>query len=124
MPRHRWTPEEIANLRQRYKDGESLKQIADDLHLSRQRVSQLVMVVNPRSYKTVGERSVYPGLNKWMTENRITYVYLSQLMGYALHSGNQTKVRKLCLGKAEFHKKHIDKLIKLTGKSYEYLFGR
>ncbi len=67
-------------------------------------------------------RSIWPNMAKWLRDNKITYVALAGLLGYKAAPSNYQRVRNQMLGITELRKQDIDKLLKITGMSYERLF--
>lgn len=120
--KRKWTEEEIKTLYQEHIAGESLASLGQKYGVSRQRIAQLVGGTGDRYY-TIKRRSKYPGLDNWMVKNRITYAYLCKLMGYKPSVASQVRVGNICQGEIDPRKKDIDKLIKISGLSYEELFA-
>lgn len=71
---------------------------------------------------SAGRRSIWPNMEKWLRDNKITYVALSEMLGYKAAPSNYQRVRNQMLGIAELRKRDIDKLLRITGMSYEQLF--
>lgn len=68
-------------------------------------------------------RSIWPSMERWLRDNRISYVDLAKLLGYKPAPSNYQRVRNQMLGVTELRKQDIDKLLKITGMEYERLFS-
>lgn len=71
---------------------------------------------------STGRRSIWPNMEKWLRDNKITYVALAKLLGYKPAPSNYQRVRNQMLGITELRKQDIDKLLRITRMSYEQLF--
>jgi transcriptional regulator with XRE-family HTH domain len=61
---------------------------------------------------------VYPGIAQWLYENRCTYAKLAELIG-----APQASVSRWMNGVHKPNKPTIDKILKVTGMTYEQAFG-
>lgn len=119
----KWDTDEIENLRYALKQGETLQSIADAHGISKQRVAQLVGAVRPmkewnRTY------SIYAGIDSWMKFNRVTYSAFNVRLGYNPSANSQTILKRMLMGETEPRKALIDKILKVTGMTYEEAFRR
>lgn len=103
-------------------EGYTQVEIGNLLGLSRQRIAQ-IMGGRGKPYSMVRPRSIYRGLNEWMMQNNITYATLTAMMGYSPSTSAQMQVRNRIMGDTELRMRDINKLIELSGKTYEYLFS-
>ena len=94
-------------------DGYTLQRIANDMGVTRQRIYQ-ILYERPRR----GFKSIYPLLNGWMNDNKETYVSLAP----KLEMSKYTLSQKL-QGEKELRKSEIDKLLSITGMTYEEAFA-
>lgn len=94
-------------------DGYTLQRIANEMGVTRQRIYQ-ILYKRPRR----GFKSIYPMLNVWMNDNKETYVSLAPKMGMSKYTISQ-KLQ----GEKEFKKLEIDRLLSLTGMTYEEAFA-
>lgn len=100
------------------------QQIADAMGVSKAYVGLLLkeVVKNPRFHPIGEDRLPYPRLVKWMNDNQVTHIELARRMGYAV-TGSPTIYLTEKIRKGTLRKNDIDKLLKITGMSYEKLFG-
>lgn len=118
----KWTEDKVAVLREKREAGITLEEISKQYGVSKQRISQVISGKKKSYYrKKTRQLSVYPGLDRWMLEKGITYVYLNELMGFSKNSWQA--IRKRVRGESKLRKEDIDKLIRLSHMSYEELFG-
>ena len=111
-------------LKLRTEENMTYQQIADSMGVSKQYISQLLCgTVKEKGYQRVRESAFpYPALINWMRENQVTQMKLVQKMGYASSPGNYNKVSQR-IKRGNLRKTDIDKLLEVTGLSYEKLFG-
>lgn len=114
------TFEEKAALRAQ---GYSYREIAERLNISRQAVAQSLAKSQAYAFRGItSDRCVYYGLRKWMNENKVSVAELCRRMGYKANSNNYAFISRSIGGKSEMRKRDIDKIIRITGLTYEYLF--
>ena len=111
------TREEAVRL---HAEGYSLTEIAKELGVTRQRIHQIVGGPDYKRFTTA--KVIYPNLRKWLNDNRITWRKLLTLMGVAYHASNIARYRSYFKGTSYPPKPTIDKLIRVTGLTYEQLF--
>lgn len=109
------------------KQGLTYEDIAKRFGLSRQRIDQICRrdPNRPYSRKISEKECVYPNLRKWMTENGVSRSELIRRMG--LDYSIEYFVMRLsrCMKDEEDPKKwFIDKMLEVTGMTYEQMFYR
>lgn len=104
--------------------GLKQKEIAERFGVSHQYVAKICGQQSPGHFIPVGDSCVYPNLRKWMNENKITRTELLRRMGLTIHEKNYTKLCLLMTGSSTPRKDYIDKLLKITGMTYEVMFWR
>lgn len=115
------TISEMQSLREQ---GYTYQKIADISGLSKQRVSQLIGKTNyGHSKPLTEEQCVYPNLRKWMNENRVCRMELTRRMYNNMHGRAYQHVSIFLKGVTYIHKPFLDKLLKITGMTYEELFA-
>ena len=127
----RFTLEEIKERENRkkqmtrlYKGGMSYKQIAEKFGLSYQRVQQILGGSKENLFRGfTKERCIYSGLRKWLNDNKVSICELTRRLYGNNCSGNINRTRGMIKGKPELTKTYIDKLLKITGLTYEELVG-
>lgn len=101
--------------------GLTYQQIAEKHGVSKQCVAQVCGKQSPWKFR-YNNTCIYLGLRRWMNENKITVSELVRRMGHVVHTTNHARIRDICLGRTELRKCEIDKLIEITGMTYEELF--
>lgn len=112
--------EQMKLLRQQ---GLNYAQIAKACGVSRQYVAQVLGGYDPYRFIPVSEKCIYPNLRKWMNDNKVSCKEFLRRMGYATTEGNTYyKFRGCIMGEIQPTKPYIDKMLKVTGLTYEVLF--
>ena len=108
------------------KNGMTYAEIGCRFGISRQRVSQLIGKGNKNYFRAIKcDRCVYVGVRKWLTDNKISVMELTRrLYGGNGSEGNYRRVKDRLNGSAELTKTYIDKILKITGLTYEEAFKR
>lgn len=103
--------------------GMRYEQIGKKYGISRQYVYQLIGGETKSRFKTLTEKDcIYPNLRKWMNENKVSRVELTRRLFGNGYANNQNYLCNWLKGKRYPLKKNIDRLIKVTGLTYEELF--
>jgi transcriptional regulator with XRE-family HTH domain len=102
-------------------NGLTLREIAAKYGVSYQRVHQACGKQGVGHFRT-NRAVVYPNICKWINTNKITTSELVRRMDLVVHAHNIDRIRNILLGRAEPRKHEIDKLIEITGMSYDELF--
>lgn len=117
-----WKREQATALR---KQGMTYQQIADSMGVSKAYVAVLL----DKTVKTSNfhiwpiELSPYPVLTQWMNDNQMTRQELAEKLGYSPSTGSYYIITKI-MRTDKFTKKEIDKLLEITGMTYEELFKK
>ena len=119
----KWGAEEIESLRYALKHGDTLQTLADTHGISKQRVAQLVGAVRPMKEWTK-TYSVYSGIDSWMKYHHVTYCAFNVRLGYSPGATSQTNLKRMLMGETEPRKALIDKVLEVTGMTYEEAFKR
>lgn len=93
-------------------DGHTLQEIADKYGVSAQYISTIV----PRSFKT-GVRCIYPALKAWMGQKGYSAERIAKFCDV-----HRNTVYGWLNGKHTIDKPCIDKILQLTGMTYEEAF--
>lgn len=111
------------------REGAALKDIAHEYGVSMPSVSKIINRYAPELVrrKTFGsisaynlqEKCVYPGLAKWMIQNRTT----PNELGRMARVGDGMTIYNMLFGKSNLRKGSIDKILQVTGLTYEEAFG-
>lgn len=103
-------------------NGLTYKQIAEKYGVSIQRVGQACGKENPKHFRMIQDNCIYPNLRNWMNDNKVSRKALAQRMGFVGYESTQYKIGQYMKGENDPPKKVIDKLIEVTGMTYEELF--
>lgn len=100
------------------KDGMSYQEIADRFGVSRQAINDLFRDGKRADQKPKNTHLIkYIGIKKYLETNRISIGKFSKMCGI----DNTTMWRNL-IGKTDMLKRNIDKILKVTGMTYEEAF--
>lgn len=103
--------------------GLTYQQIADKYGVSRQVVGQACGRYQPSRFRFWSKTScVYPNVRKWLNENKVSCAELIRRLGMHCYSTNYSRVESWLSGKCYPQKANIDKLLSITGLSYEKFF--
>ena len=106
------------------REGRSIQEIADITGYSKTRVSQLTSQHTGRGFRRHSTKGcIYTGLRNWLNDNRISMWELMEQMGYTYSGNTSCRIRSCLSGRQEMKKSYIDACIRLSGKTYEELFG-
>ncbi len=110
--------EKVKNLRD---VGLTYQAISDVLGISRQRAEQILH--NGVSNRvSLGKKIIYPNLLNWSIDNKCNRDEFLRRMGFAVNAGNKQKLHRVLNGDILPRKDYIDKMLQVTGLSYEKMF--
>lgn len=105
--------------------GMTYQQIADHFGISYQAVANSLSKHNPRLFRYVSEEGcIYPNLRRWMNENKVGKRELLRRCGLVCAPKNYDRFCSYFQGKVDPPKKTIDKILRVTGLTYEEAFGK
>lgn len=105
--------------------GMTYAEIAKICGVSYQAVAMCIGKWSPGHFKPLTKEAVvYPNLRLWMNENEITRNEFIRRMNLAISGGNSERFSSYFKGKCDPPKKTIDKMLQVTGMTYEELFYR
>lgn len=105
------------------KAGKTYTEIAAEFGVSKQAVHQVCAKYEPNKFKTITpEKCVYPMWRNWMNENRVSKSEVLRRMGVMPSASNSARLSSYMCGGAYPSKPTIDKLLAVTGLTYEQLF--
>ena len=119
------TPEEMMALREQ---SYTYAQIAELSGVSKQTVYNLIGKTDIGKVRPITEtQCVYPNLRKWMNDNHISRMELTRRI-YGNIPGGRTYRRAMHFlygkgGNVTINKPFLDKLLEVTGLTYEQLFA-
>lgn len=102
--------------------GLKYREIAEMFGVSKQYVAKVCGKQNTAHFKPIGGECVYPNLRKWLNENQVTRAEFLRRMGFIVHASNYTRLCKIISGEWPPRKDYIDKMLEVTGLTYETLF--
>lgn len=105
------------------KKGKTYRQIAEEFGVSYQRVAEACSGADTQHFYPYTEKQcIYPHLRRWLNDNRVGRSEFVKRLGYVSCSQTNVRVRNCLQGKYYPTKKMIDKMISVTGLTYEELF--
>lgn len=117
------TGEKYKLYREERKKGLTYQQIADKYGVTKQTICCACRVYNPNLFQPVSaKRCIYVNLRTWMNKHKVGIAELTRRMGFIGASSDAVRTSNLLKGKFFPRKPHIDKLIEITGLTYEKLF--
>ena len=100
-------------------EGSTLQSIADTFGVSKERIRQILPGEGKNwSDDAVLSRCAYPGIAQWLFENRLNYSEFGGLIGFS-----QATISRWMNGVNKLNKPAIDKILEVTGLTYEQAFG-
>ena len=102
--------------------GMKYRDIAAKFGVSYQYVAQVCRQYEPEKYRPVSVSCVYPNLRKWMCDNKVGCGELLRRMSLEYHGNNLSRLYRLLNGSYQPRKGYIDKLLQVTGMTYEVMF--
>lgn len=103
-------------------DGLSYTEIGRTIGVSRQYAATVCGKQDVAYFKPIGDTCVYPNLRKWMNENKVTRREFLRRMGLVTHDANYKRFNNILRGEGDPQKHYIDKMLEVTGLTYEVLF--
>ena len=98
------------------------KEIAEKFGVSRQYAAMVCGRCDPKYFIPIGEDCIYPNLRKWMNENKVSRKEFLRRMGLTPHNSNYERFSSYITGNNHARKPYIDKMLEVTGMTYETLF--
>ena len=120
MPKNGATRQRALELREQ---GMKYRDIAEQLGVSYQRVAQICGKSNPSRFRPVSDTCIYKNLKEWMNANKVSKREIIRRMGFAYHVTTEHQISSMLLGKYQPRKDYIDRLLLVTGMTYEELFA-
>lgn len=99
-------------------DGYTLQEIADKLNVSETTISFYVPKGQHNQARNRIDYYKYPNINNWLVENKLPLYKLAKMLDV-----NVSTVLSYFTGATEFKKPTIDKLLEVTGLTYEEAFA-
>ena len=99
-------------------DGHTLQTVGERFGISKQGVQQMLTVTNIR-IDMAARSCVYPNISRWMAQNGYGYMSIAKMCDIS----PQTVQRTLSKG-SDCKKSFIDKILKVTGMTYEEAFDQ
>lgn len=101
-------------------------EIARIVGVSRQYVSQVLCLTGTplTDFRKLSEKDcIYDGVRNWWNRNRMSYHKFFDLMGMRYHQTNIIRLQRYFSGEFHPRKDYIDRLIAVSGLSYDQLFS-
>ena len=122
--RIKYTQEDREEIVRMYEEGKLLSEIGAKYGASKQSISQLLsrMGVQKRNKKKGHACSMaYPGLARYLKDNKLRPVDIGRMIGYKNPSSSMGAILS---GRFSFSQKTIEKLMAVTGLTYEQMIGK
>lgn len=104
-------------------DGKTYQEIADEFGVSKQRIQQMLSTGDARYFRYIKKTTcVYKGIRKYMNDNKISVAELVRRVYGYYHPKNLATIRNKLNGHTDISKQYIDKLLEVTGLTYEVAF--
>jgi transcriptional regulator with XRE-family HTH domain len=104
------------------KRGLTHKEIAEICGCSRQYAATICAYSNPAYYRPIGDECIYPNLANWMNRHKVSRREFLKRMGLEAHSRNYERFTSYLRGDTNPRKQYIDKMLAITGMTYEEMF--
>ena len=105
-------------------DGHSTADVARKYGVSRQYVQQVSGKWGKHRFLIVTEKQcIYPNWRKWMNENKVSRAEISRRIGNNGQGLNIQQISDYMSGKRWPHKNVMDRLLLVTGMTYEEMFS-
>lgn len=103
--------------------GRTYRQIGETFGVSRQRVFQMIGGGNNKHFRYINTNMcIFKGIRKYMNDNKISIMEITRLTYGDTNSGYYNRAKGRLNGTLDFTKKHIDKILEITGLAYEVAF--
>lgn len=103
-------------------EGLNYRQIAEVVGCSRRHVSSILRGTVIRNFRPI-TNCIWPGLARWMNENECSKTELLRKMGGNPWDCTLKRLSSWMQGEYDPPKREIDKILKVTGMTYEECFG-
>jgi predicted transcriptional regulator len=97
-------------------DGATYREVGEKFGLTHQRIHQ---IFSGQISKVKKYACIYPNIRRWIVENHITQPVFAEMVGVC-----PAAIHHYLSGKREPNKKTIDKILEVTGMTYEEAFKR
>lgn len=99
-------------------DGISIQEIADNFGVTREYIRKITPKISTKSVRSKNlELYIYPNISRWMQKNRVCASKLSKMIGTSAST-----VTNMLNGSVSTTKRIIDKVLEVTGMTYEEAF--
>lgn len=102
--------------------GLRYREIAEQFGCTIQYVAIVCGKSNPSHFVPVGSSCAYPNLREWMNKNKVSRNEFIRRMGLTIAPNNLDRFGAYIRGEAYPRKNYIDKMLEVTGLTYEELF--
>lgn len=108
-----------------YEQGMTIREIADKCGCSYQNVAGALAGHKTTRFREITPKQcAFPALRNWLNENRVSISeLLRRIYGHNMNGNGRYRWDCVLKGHLELKKREIDALIRVTGMTYEELFG-
>lgn len=104
-------------------NGQDILKKIEKCGVSKQNVAQACAQYSPKFFKVwTPSKCVYPNVRKWLNDNKMTTAEMVRRMGCKNHTNTNHSLREILKGNSYPNKLKIDKLLAITGLTYEKFF--
>lgn len=105
--------------------GRTYAEIARMYGVSKQRVAAACGKQDTSKFREITPKGcVYPNLRDWMNRHKVSRKEFLRRMGLTTNGGNEQIFRNYLQGKSNPGKSYIDRMLRVTGLTYEKLFAK
>ncbi len=105
------------------KNGATYQQIAEAFGVSRQRIAFLLGKNKESQFRTITEKQcAYTGIRNWLNTNKISMTELVRRIYGVYHAERRWWLGKYLTKQSDIKKTVIDKILEVTGLTYEQAF--
>lgn len=106
-------------------EGMTYREIAEKCGCSYQNIAMALARRNVARFRHFTEKGcAYPTLRKWLNDNRVCVdEMIRRIYGHNIGGHTRSRWDEILRGRVEMKKHDIDSLIRITGMTYEELFG-
>lgn len=105
--------------------GKTYQEIAEQYGVSYQTVAAAIGRRSPGHFRVYTKKNViYPNLRNWLNDNKVCRNEMLRRMGLTQSGKSVDRLNCYFRGDAYPNKQNIDKMLAVTGMTYEELFAR
>ena len=104
-------------------EGKTYQAIADEFGISKQRVQQLIGTRDARYFRHIKKTAcIYKGIRTYLNDNKISVAEFVRRVYGCYHPVYMSRIMSKLRGSNDIQKRYIDKILEVTGLTYEVAF--